>query len=89
MSNKTPISHDKYGSKVYSDSIIHDEIMDEYFIPVEQRGVWGDYFLGDFYPLDPQNLKVAERHGTMKDLQKMMQEDTAGSVYNVKGDLNV
>lgn len=85
---KNKISHDKNGRKVFSDSIVYDQVANEYFIPVKVDGLWGDEFLGDFYPLDPSSIVLIKRHATMKDLYKMMNDSKDGSVYNVNGDFN-
>lgn len=79
------ISHDKNGRKIFSDSILYDEIANEYFIPVKVGSQWGDEFLGDFYLLKPSELRLIKSHGDMEDLQEMMDQNTEDVVFNVKG----
>lgn len=83
------ISHDKNGRKIFSDSILYDEIANEYFIPVKVGSQWGDEFLGDFYPLKPSELRLIKSHGDMEDLQEMMDKNTEDAVFNIKGNIDL
>lgn len=91
MSNKKKrISFDRNGKSIYADSIVHDEEADEYFIPTEKNGLYGDEVLRDFYLLEPKKLTVIRSHASMDDLKRMMKKDkNSGAVYNVGGNFNV
>lgn len=90
LNKKKWISFDKNGKSIYADSIVHDEEADEYFIPTEKNGLYGDEFLGDFYLLEPKKLTVISSHTSMDDLKRMIKKDkTSGAVYNVGGNFNV
>ena len=91
LSNKKKrISFDRNGKSIYADSIVHDEEADEYFIPTEKNGLYGDEVLRDFYLLEPKKLTVIRSHASMDDLKRMMKKDkNSGAVYNVGGNFNV
>ena len=90
LNKKKRISFDRNGKSIYADSIVYDEEADEYFIPVEKNGIYGDKFLGDFYLLEPKKLTVIKSHASMDDLKRMMKKDkNSGAVYNVGGNFNV
>lgn len=90
LNKKKRISFDKNGKSIYSDSIVHDEEADEYFIPTEKNGLYGDEFLRDFYLLEPKKLTVIRSHASMNDLKRMMKKDkNSGAVYNVGDNFNV
>lgn len=90
LNKKKRISFDRNGKSIYADSIVHDEEADEYFIPTEKNGLYGDEVLRDFYLLEPKKLTVIRSHASMDDLKRMMKKDkNSGSVYNVGGNFNV
>lgn len=85
MLNKKAIFHDKNGRKIYPDSLLYDEIANEYFFPVKRNGIWGDDFLGDFYPLKVSQLILQKKHASMDDM-KLPNE--SGAIFNTRGKLN-
>lgn len=87
MLNK-PISHDKNGRKIYPDSIVYDEVADEYFFSYCRKDIWGDDFLDDFYPLNPSKLRLIKLHASIDDLKSLAASDTSDSVYNIGDDIN-
>ena len=90
LNKKKRISFDKNGKSIYADSIVHDEEADEYFIPTEKNGLYGDEVLRDFYLLEPKKLTVIRFHASMNDLKRMMKKDkNSGAVYNVGDNFNV
>lgn len=90
LNKKKRISFDRNGKSIYADSIVHDEEADEYFIPTEKNGLYGDEVLRDFYLLKPKKLTVIRSHASMDDLKRMMKKDkNSGAVYNVGGNFNV
>ena len=90
LNKKKRISFDKNGKSIYADSIVHDEEADEYFIPTEKNGLYGDEVLRDFYLLEPKKLTVIRSHASMNDLKRMMKKDkNSGAVYNVGDNFNV
>lgn len=90
VNKKKRISFDRNGKSIYANSIVHDTEADEYFIPVEKNGIYGDEFLGDFYLLEPKKLIVIKSHASMDDLKKMMKKDkNSSAVFNVRGNFNV
>ena len=90
LNKKKRISFDRNGKSIYADSIVHDEEADEYFIPTEKNGLYGDEVLRDFYLLEPKKLTVIRSHASMDDLKRMMKKDkNSGAVYNVGGNFNV
>ncbi|WP_242450222.1 hypothetical protein [Lactobacillus sp. LL6] len=89
--NKTikVVSHDKNGSPVFADSIVKSSAVNEYFIPTKENDVYGDWFMGDFYPLEGKLIEVVKDHATMSDLKEMMRNSTDNTaIFNVKGDFN-
>lgn len=86
--NKKAIFHDKNGRKIYPDSLLYDEVANEYFFPVKRNGVWGDDFIGDFYPFNPTQLKLIKLHASIDDLKSLAADDTSDSVYNIGDDIN-
>lgn len=90
VNKKKRISFDRNGKSIYANSIVHDTEADEYFIPVEKNGIYGDEFLGDFYLLEPKKLIVIKSHASMDNLKKMMKKDkNSSAVFNVRGNFNV
>lgn len=86
MSNKTAIFHDKNGCKIYPDSLVYDEVANEYFFPYRKNGVWGDDFLGDFFPLEAPQLILQKKHAGIDDMKLLMkQSKDLDVVFNTKG----
>lgn len=88
--SKNVISHDQYGSKVYSDSIVYDGVANEYFIPVKRGNQYGDEFMHEFYPLEPKHISVLKKHATVDDLKTLMQKSSSdtSALFNVSGDFD-
>lgn len=86
LNNKKAIFHDKNGRKIYPDSLLYDEVANEYFFPYRKNGVWGDDFMGDFYSLTPAQLILMKKHATMDDMKMIMHEkNEPDAIFNTRG----
>lgn len=89
LNNKKAIFHDKNGRKIYPDSLLYDEIANEYFFPYRKNGVWGDDFLGDFYPLKASQLILQKKHASMDDMKLLMKlPNESDAIFNTEGFIN-
>ena len=83
------IGHDRDGNPIFADSIVNSPAVNEYFIPTKENGVYGDWFMGDFYPLERELVVVIKEHATMNDLKEMMRNSTDNTaIFNVRGGFN-
>lgn len=77
------------GRKIYPDSLLYDEVANEYFFPYRKNGVWGDDFLGDFYPLKASQLILQKKHASMDDMKLLMKlPNESDAIFNTEGFIN-